>query len=94
MDDSYCGGVFANGGDSVTTEDKDIIYTYLSLLLISIANITIIYHVISGDMNIYWNISVIIIFIVDVLWLGLLILMAISITYSYYNYNKYWKEPK
>ena len=94
MDDPYCGGVFTYGGDGVTTEDENIIYTYLALLLISIANITIIYHVISGDMNIYWNILLIIIFIVDILLLGLLILMAISITYAYYNYNKYWKEPK
>ena len=62
MDDSYSGGIFTYGGDSVTTKDKDIIYTYLALLLISIANITIIYHVISGDTNIYWNISIIIIF--------------------------------
>ena len=89
MDDSYSGGVFTYGGDSVTIDD--ILSTYISTLCMSIGNITVIYNIISGNTDPLWNVALVVIFILDIIW-GFTLALTTLMAYGYY-YDKRFSKP-
>ena len=89
MDDSYRGGIFTCGGDGMTIDD--ILATYISTLCMSIANITVLYNVISGNPNPLWDVALVIIFILDIIW-GVALAFTTLMVYGYY-YDKRFSKP-
>ena len=80
MDDSYSGGIFTYGGDSVT---KNVLYDYLEITIFAIINIVFIYMLINDKTNIYLNILMIPLFVFDAIYL--IPLLIALLMYSYYN---------